>query len=89
MKSDATWADYPVAGGWMAEVVWDHFDYSQDTAWFQSTGYPFLKSVALFWLTQLQQDEYFHDGTLVVNPCNSPEHGPTVSSANCAFIILI
>jgi hypothetical protein len=43
MKSDATWADYPVAGGWMAEVAWDHFDYSQDTAWFQSTGYPFLK----------------------------------------------
>ncbi len=30
-----------------------------------------------FWLSQSQSDEYFHDSTLVVNPYNSPEHGPT------------
>jgi alpha-L-fucosidase 2 len=36
-----------------------------------------IKGVAQFWLSQLQSDEYFHDKTLVVNPCNSPEHGPT------------
>lgn len=33
--------------------------------------------MAQFLLSQLQIDEYFHYGTAVVNPCNSPEHGPT------------
>lgn len=79
MKNDATWADYPVAHTWLAQQAWDHFDYSQDVQWFQSTGYPYLKGIALFWLSQLQEDKYFNDGTWVVNPCNSPEHGPTVS----------
>lgn len=57
--------------------VADHFDYSQDTAWLSSVGYPLLlKQISQFWLSQLQEDEYFRDGTLVVNPCSSPEHGP-------------
>ncbi|KAF2772500.1 glycoside hydrolase family 95 protein [Teratosphaeria nubilosa] len=75
---DDYWADYPVSATWMMQHVWDYFDYSQDVAWLQSTGYPLLLNpIAQFWLSQLQQDQYFHDGTLVVNPCNSPEHGPT------------
>ena len=57
--------------------VWDHFDYSRNTSWLSSQGYPLLKGVALFWMSQLQEDAFFKDGTLVVNPCNSPEHGPT------------
>jgi alpha-L-fucosidase 2 len=36
-----------------------------------------VKGVAKFWLSQLQEDMYFNDGTLVVNPCNSAEQGPT------------
>jgi alpha-L-fucosidase 2 len=57
--------------------VWDHYEYSQDISWLTKQGYPLIKGVAQFWSTQLQEDDYFHDGTLVVNPCNSPEHGPT------------
>ena len=57
--------------------VWDHFEYTQDTNWLKSEGYPLLKGVAEFWLSQLQDDTYSNDGSLVVNPCNSPEHGPT------------
>ncbi|RAL12336.1 glycoside hydrolase family 95 protein [Aspergillus homomorphus CBS 101889] len=77
MKNDAQWANYPVSNAWLAHHVWDHFDYTQDETWYRDTGYPILKGVAEFWLSQLVEDEYFHDGTLVVNPCNSPEHGPT------------
>ncbi|PWY92644.1 FAD/NAD(P)-binding domain-containing protein [Aspergillus heteromorphus CBS 117.55] len=77
MKNVAQWADYPATNAWLSHHVWDHFDYSQDASWYQETGYPILKGAALFWLSQLVQDEYFKDGTLVVNPCNSPEHGPT------------
>lgn len=57
--------------------VWDNFEYTQDVEWFKRQGYPLIKGVAQFWLSQLQDDEFFEDGTLVVNPCSSPETGPT------------
>ena len=77
MKNDATWANFPLAGTWMALHIPNWFDYSNDVEWYQKQGYPLLKGTAKFWLSQLQKDLYFNDGTLVVNPCNSPEHGPT------------
>lgn len=77
MKDAAQWADYPAAAAWMMQHVWDYYDYSQDLIWLANQGYPLIKGVAQFWLSQIQQDTYFEDGTLVVNPCNSPEHGPT------------
>lgn len=77
MKNDATWADYPLAGTWMTLHIPDWLEYSGDTEWYRRQGYPLLKGEALFWLDQLQEDRHFNDGTLVVNPCNSPEHGPT------------
>lgn len=57
--------------------VFDHYDYTRDLAWLRDTGYPLLRSVAAFWVSQLQEDLFTRDGTLVVNPCNSPEQGPT------------
>lgn len=61
----------------MMQHVWDNFDYTQDIDWLREQGYPLLKGVASFWLSQLQADAFFEDGTLVVNPCSSAEHGPT------------
>ncbi|KAL4903353.1 alpha-fucosidase A [Aspergillus multicolor] len=77
MKEDAGWANYPAAAAWMMQHVWDAFDYTRDTQWLQSQGYGLLKGVARFWLSSLVEDEFYDDGTLVVNPCNSPETGPT------------
>lgn len=77
MKDGEEWADYPAAPAWMMQHVFDHWDYSRDAAWLRDQGYPLIKSVAQFWLTQLHVDEFTKDGTLVVNPCSSPEHGPT------------
>lgn len=77
LKDDAQWADYPASPAWMMQHVLDHFDYSQNVTWLRGQGYDLLKGVAQFWLNQLQKDLYFNDNTLVVNPCNSPEHGPT------------
>ncbi|KAF2825648.1 glycoside hydrolase family 95 protein-like protein [Ophiobolus disseminans] len=77
MKSGASWANYAAAAAWMMQHVWDHWEYSQDADSLLRQGYPLLKGVAEFWLDQLQEDEFARDGTLVVNPCNSPEHGPT------------
>ncbi|KAI0397029.1 glycoside hydrolase family 95 protein [Xylariaceae sp. FL0594] len=77
MKEAAQWADYPAAAAWMMQHVWDHYDYSRDISFLRSKGYPLLKGVASFWLSQLQNDTFSADNTLVVNPCNSPETGPT------------
>ncbi|EKG13099.1 Six-hairpin glycosidase-like protein [Macrophomina phaseolina MS6] len=77
MKSDAGWANYPASAAWMMQHVYDHYEYSGDDSWYVAQGYPLIKGVAQFWLSQLQPDARFADGTLVVNPCNSPEHGPT------------
>lgn len=66
--------------------VWDRYDYGRDNNWYASVGYPLMKGVASFWMDLLVQDDYFKDGTLVANPCNSPEHGPTVGqSPNSLF----
>lgn len=77
MKESAQWANYPASAAWMMQHVCDHYSYSQNVTWFEEQGYPLLKGVAQFWLSQLKPDAYFNDGTHVVNPCNSPEHGPT------------
>ncbi|OHE92858.1 hypothetical protein CORC01_11864 [Colletotrichum orchidophilum] len=77
LKEGAEWANYPAAAAWMMQEVYDAFEYTQDTTWFARQGYPLIKGVAAFWLTQLQDDTFSSDGALVVNPCNSPETGPT------------
>ncbi|KAL1801116.1 hypothetical protein ACET3X_001458 [Alternaria dauci] len=77
MKSGAEWANYPASAAWTMQHVFDHWDYSRDETWLRDQGYPLMKGVAEFWLSQLQEDDFNDDGSLVVNPCNSPEHGPT------------
>lgn len=59
--------------------VWDRYDYSRDESWYRSVGYPLIKGVAEYWIHELVPDLYSNDGTLVAAPCNSPEHGWTVS----------
>jgi alpha-L-fucosidase 2 len=77
MKYSAQWADYPASAAWMMQHIYDHYTYSLDATWFLQQGYPLMKGIGQFWISQLQPDQFFNDGTLVVNPCNSPEHGPT------------
>ncbi|KAF7324807.1 Glycoside hydrolase family 95 protein [Mycena kentingensis (nom. inval.)] len=72
----ALWANYPEAAVWMMIHVWDHFDYTNDVAWWKAQGWPLIKGVASFHLDKLLPDDHFKDGTLVVAPCNSPEQPP-------------
>jgi alpha-L-fucosidase 2 len=67
----------PAAAAWMMQHVFDHWDYSRDLPWLQSTGYLLMREVAAFWVTQLAPDKYSRDNTIVAVPCNSPEKGPT------------
>ncbi|KAG8920063.1 hypothetical protein FRC01_000946 [Tulasnella sp. 417] len=73
----ATWANYPAAGAWMMSHVIDHLDYgSGSIEWWQKQGWPLVKGAAEFWLDNLFVDSFHDDGTMVVNPCNSPEQNP-------------
>ncbi|KAK4069115.1 CAZyme family GH95 [Trichoderma harzianum] len=76
-ENDATWSNVAHDIAWMMAHVWDRYDYGRDKKWYASVGYPLMKGVASFWVDMMVPDGYFNDGTLVANPCNSPEHGPT------------
>jgi alpha-L-fucosidase 2 len=66
----------PVAAAWMMQSVYDHWDYTRNLGWLQTTGYNMMREVAQFWATQLVPDQYSRDNTLVANPCTSPQTGP-------------
>ncbi|KAH8150877.1 uncharacterized protein LAJ45_05059 [Morchella importuna] len=82
-QSTALWFAYSAANAWMMQHVWDHYDFTGDKDWYKSVGYPLIKGVAQFHLSTLLEDKYYNDGTLVVNPCNSPEQPP--STFGCAI----
>ncbi|KAL5504959.1 hypothetical protein ACEPAH_7622 [Sanghuangporus vaninii] len=89
-QGQAEWGDYPESNAWMMIHVWDHFDYTNDVAWWKAQGYPLLKAqgVASFHLDKLIPDDRFNDGTLVVAPCNSPEQPPiTLGCAHAQQVI--
>ena len=69
---DFPWGFFPGGAAWYARHVWDHYDYSGDLVYLESTAYPIMKDAALFWLDYLTQDV---DGYLVSSPSYSPEHG--------------
>jgi alpha-L-fucosidase 2 len=84
----AEWADYPESAVWMMIHVWDHFDHTNDVAWWKAQGWPLVKGVASFHLDKLIPDLHFNDSTLVVNPCNSPEQVPiTLGCAHAQQLI--
>lgn len=69
----------PFAYPLTVQNVWNRYDYGRDTHWWKTVGYPLMKSVAEYWIHEMVPDLYSNDGTLVAAPCNSPEHGWTVS----------
>ncbi|TFA99904.1 putative alpha-fucosidase A [Trichoderma ghanense] len=73
----AVWSNYPASAAWLMQNVWNRYDYSRDTHWWKTVGYPLMKSIAEYWIHEMVPDLYSNDGTLVAAPCNSPEHGWT------------
>ncbi len=64
---------FPEAAAWLTQLLYDRYRYVPDTGYLRDTAYPALKEAALFWLHELRTDP--SDGTLVVSPAHSPEHG--------------
>lgn len=69
---DVPWGFFPGGAAWLAQHLWDHFEFGLDTAYLKDRAYPIMKAASQFWIDYLIEDE---DGFLVSSPSYSPEHG--------------
>lgn len=70
--ADGTHSYFPEGGAWISQDIWEYYSFTQD-AGMLADYYETMKNAALFWVDNLWTDE--RDGTLVVSPSLSPEHG--------------
>jgi alpha-L-fucosidase 2 len=69
----------PEAGAWLAQHYFEHYRFNRDERFLRERAWPVMKEAALYWLDALHRDP--RDGSLVVSPSYSPEHGPFVAGA--------
>ena len=69
----------PEAGAWLAQEYYEHYLWSGDIDFLRERAYPVIKRAALTWIDALVTDA--RDGTLVVSPSYSPEHGDFTAGA--------
>ncbi|HVX48910.1 MAG TPA: glycoside hydrolase family 95 protein [Chitinophagaceae bacterium] len=65
------WANWPMGGNWMCRDLWEHYLFSGDTSFLETTAYPLMKGAARFSLQWLTTDS---NGYLVTAPSMSPEN---------------
>ncbi len=70
-KGDPKWANWPMGGDWLTRHLWEHYLYTGDKQFLRETGYPIMKSAALFTFDWLVPDS---SGHLVTAPSMSPEN---------------
>lgn len=66
-----------VGGAWLAQHLWEHYQFGGDREFLQRRAYPVLKQASLFFVDFLVKDP--QTGRLVSTPSNSPEHGGLVA----------
>jgi alpha-L-fucosidase 2 len=64
-------AGWAMGSVWLARSMWDHFEFSQDTAWLEHTAWPVMRGAAEFVLDWVVEDT---DGFLGTSPSTSPEN---------------
>ena len=65
------WANWPLAGAWLVQHLWEHFEFSGDRSFLAERCYPALRGAAEFLLDFLVKSP---EGTLVPCPSTSPEN---------------
>ncbi len=73
---DGIWGIWPVGQVWLADQMWDHYEFSGDHEFLQREAYPALKEAAEFVLDNLVEAPAGTPfaGRLVTNPSTSPEN---------------
>ena len=70
-QGDPMWANWNMGGAWLATHLWEHFDFTRDTAFLREYAYPLMKGAARFCMGILVEDG---DSHLVTAPSTSPEN---------------
>ena len=73
---DGPWGVWPTGGIWLANQMWDHYEFSGDREFLRRDAYPAMKEAAQFALGILVEapaGTHFA-GSLVTNPSTSPEN---------------
>jgi alpha-L-fucosidase 2 len=65
------WANWNMAGVWLATHLWEHYAFTQDQDFLRQRGYPLMRGAAEFALDWLYPGE---DGMLITGPATSPEN---------------
>jgi alpha-L-fucosidase 2 len=73
---DGPWGIWPTGGVWLANQMWDHYEFSGDREFLRQQGYPAMKEAAEFALGILVEAPAGTPfaGRLVTNPSTSPEN---------------
>ncbi len=66
-----SWGQFPAAGGWLCQHLWEHYMFSGDRA-FLKKAYPAMKESAQFYMDFLVEEPKHK--WLVTAPSNSPEN---------------
>ncbi|MGE5741652.1 MAG: glycosyl hydrolase family 95 catalytic domain-containing protein, partial [Candidatus Aminicenantes bacterium RBG_16_66_30] len=69
--ADGIWGVSPMAGPWMTFPLWDHYEFTADTAFLRNVAYPIMKGSAEFVADFLVPSP---EGWLVTAPSHSPEN---------------
>ncbi len=72
----STWmaANYPEAGAWSADHLWQHFAYTRDLEFLRTKALPVMMPAVRMWMQRLVKG---NDGKWECPDEYSPEHGPT------------
>jgi len=73
---DSYWGIWPMGEAWLANQMWDHYEFSGDREFLQRQAYPAMKEAAQFllgYLVEAPPGTPFA-GRLVTNPSTSPEN---------------
>jgi alpha-L-fucosidase 2 len=73
---DGIWGIWPMGGVWLANQMWDHYEFSGDREFLRREAYPAMKEAAEFALGILVEAPAGTPlaGRLVTNPSTSPEN---------------
>lgn len=66
-------ANYPEAGAWSVDHMWQHYRFTLDRDFLKNKALPVMLSATRMWMERLKQA---NDGTLECPNEYSPEHGP-------------
>ncbi len=69
--ADGVWGVSPMAGPWLTFPLWDHYEFTGDTAFLRNVAYPVMKGSAEFVADFLVPSP---EGWLVTAPAHSPEN---------------